>query len=163
MTDIISVAVSKMPNKLTYKVGEKLDVTGGKLKVTFSDSTSIEVDILDVMVSGFDATVAGKQSLTITYTDGGKTYTATFDIEVEEEESTAIAEEVAAAISIYAFDNTIVVEAAEALTGEIAVFDMNGRMIAKALAAGTRTEIQMPNAGIYIVKASAAAERVVIK
>ena len=163
MTDIISVAVSKMPNKLTYKVGEKLDVTGGKLKVTFSDSTSIEVDILAVMVSGFDATVAGKQSLTITYTDGGKTYTATFDIEVEEEESTAVAEEAAAAVSIYAFDNTIVVEAAEALTGEIAVFDINGRMIAKALAAGTRTEIQMPNAGIYIVKAGAAAKRIVIK
>ncbi|MBR5958669.1 MAG: bacterial Ig-like domain-containing protein [Salinivirgaceae bacterium] len=163
MTDIISVAVSKMPNKLTYKVGEKLDVTGGKLKVTFSDSTSIEVDILDVMVSGFDATVAGKQSLTITYTDGGKTYTATFDIEVEEEESTAVAEEAAAAVSIYAFDNTIVVEAAQALTGEIAVFDLKGRMIAKALAAGSRTEIQMPNAGIYIVKAGAAAERVVIK
>ena len=161
MTDIISVAVSKMPNKLTYKVGEKLDVTGGKLKVTFSDSTSIEVDMLAIMVSGFDATVAGKQSLTISYTDGGKTYTATFDIEVED--GSAVAEEAAAAVSIYAFDNTIVVEAAEALNGEIAVFDLNGRMVAKSLATGSRTEIQMPNAGIYIVKAGAAAERVVIK
>ena len=60
-------------------------------------------------------------------------------------------------------EDTIVVEAAEALSGEIAVFDVNGRMIAKAIAAGSRTEIQMPNAGIYIVKAGAAAERVVIK
>ena len=63
------------------------------------------------------------------------------------EPATAVSEEAVAAVSIYAFERTIVVEA-EADGSEIIVFDINGRMVAKALAIDSRTEIQMPKFSI---------------
>ena len=78
------------------------------------------------------------------------------------EPATAVAESAANAVSIYSFESTIVVEA-EADGNEITVFDINGRMVAKSLATSNRAEIQMPKAGIYIVRIGNTAERVAIK
>jgi len=73
--------ISALPEKLTYLEGKgPLDVTGGKLLVTYNNDTSGEVPITADMVSGFDNTAIGGQTLTVTY--GG--YTDTFEIHVTE-------------------------------------------------------------------------------
>ena len=85
---------------------------------------------------------------TVTYVDGGETFTVTFDVTIDAKD-TAI-DENAAEINIFAINRTIVVEAADAFAGEIAVFDVNGRMVAKELAEGTRTELSMKNLTLSI-------------
>ena len=113
------------------------------------------------MISGFDPKKAGKQTITVTYVEDGETFTFTFDINLNKKDDTAIDED-SAEINIFAVNSTIVVEAAEAITGEIAVFDVNGRMVAKELAAGTRTELEMTNTGVYIVRVGDITKRVMV-
>ena len=160
---VVAIALTKKPNKLNYAAGEVIDLSGAQLTLTFNNGETKVIDLTLAMISGFDVNATGKQTITVTYKDGGETFTATFDIEIEKaEEGSAVAEEAAAAVSIYSFDNTIVVEA-EADGSEIAVFDLNGRMVAKALATGSRTEIEMSVAGIYVVRVGNTAERVAVK
>ena len=66
-----------LPNKLQYQEGEMLLVTGGKVKLLFSDSTNEIINLTTEMVSGFDSTAVGVQILTITYGDKTLTYTVT--------------------------------------------------------------------------------------
>ncbi|MBR5958054.1 MAG: Ig-like domain-containing protein [Salinivirgaceae bacterium] len=66
----------------------------------------------------------------------------------------------AANISIYAYNRTIVVENANA---DIAVFDINGRMVAKRTANNSRIELQLPKSGLFIVKVGSTSRKVVLK
>ena len=74
-----SIEIHKNPDKLNYvhKV-DALDVTGGKLLVTYADNSSSFVDITPGMVSGFDNTKVGTNKVTVTYE--GKT--TTFDVQI---------------------------------------------------------------------------------
>ena len=74
---------------------------------------------------------------------------------------TAIADN-GADLTIYSLNGAIIVEAAEAIDSEIAIFDMNGRLVAKELATGTRTEIKMPAEGVYVVSVNDESKRVVV-
>lgn len=69
-----SIQVTQKPNKLAYvhKV-DALDITGGKLLVTYMDGSTTTVEITMDMVSGFDNTNEGVNTITVTY--GGKTTT----------------------------------------------------------------------------------------
>ena len=69
---VTSVTLKVVPNKTEYKYNEELDVTGGEIEITKgSGTTTINLD--SSMVSGYDKTTLGEQTLTITY--GGKTVT----------------------------------------------------------------------------------------
>ena len=74
-----SIEITQKPNKLSYvhKV-DMLDITGGKLMVTYMDGSTSVVDISSEMVSGFDNTNVGSNTVTITY--GEKT--ATFEVQI---------------------------------------------------------------------------------
>ena len=148
-----------VPAKAEYKQGEALDVTGGKLTVTFSDSTTAEVELKAEMVSGFDADKVGEQTLTVTYKAGDVTLTATFSVTVVKADDTAVDDAAALAANIYAYGNTIVVENA---TEEIYVYDAMGALIARVNAEAGRTEIRMEMTGIYVVKTGNAAKRVMV-
>ncbi|MBO7594753.1 MAG: Ig-like domain-containing protein [Salinivirgaceae bacterium] len=63
-------------------------------------------------------------------------------------------------ISIYAYNRTVVVENANA---DIAIFDVNGRMVAKRTANNSRIELQLPKSGLYIVKVGSTSRKVVLK
>ena len=154
--------VLSAPTKVVYKKGELLDVAGGKLTVTYSNGTTQDVELKADMVSGFDAEKVGAQQLTVTLTVDKVVLTASFDVTIEADDDTAISDDEAAAVNIYAYQNVIVVESADALEGEISIFDVNGRMVAKELAAGSRTEIMMQHQGIYIVKVNNTAKRVMV-
>ena len=68
------------PTKLSYVEGQELDLTGGKIQITYvSDDNYTERIPLELdMITGFDNTQVGNQTLTVTY--GGKE--ATFEISV---------------------------------------------------------------------------------
>ena len=69
---VTAVRLKVIPNKTDYKYNEELDVTGGEIEITKgSGTTAINLD--SSMVSGYDKTTLGEQTLTITY--GGQTTT----------------------------------------------------------------------------------------
>lgn len=76
----MSISVTQKPDKLTYLEGkDELDVTGGVITVYYdNDSTSAMVMTPD-MITGFDNSNPGTQTLTVTYL--GKT--ATFDVVIK--------------------------------------------------------------------------------
>lgn len=76
----MSISVTQKPDKLTYLEGkDELDVTGGVITVYYdNDSTSAMVMTPD-MITGFDNSKPGTQTLTVTYL--GKT--ATFDVVIK--------------------------------------------------------------------------------
>ena len=74
------IALTTAPTKTTYHQDkEALDVTGGKITVTYEVGVTKVIDLVANMVSGFDNTKSGKQTLTVTL--NGKT--ASFEITVE--------------------------------------------------------------------------------
>lgn len=73
------ISVAQLPNKLEYLIdSEPFDVTGGKIKLIYDNGSSIITSMLASMVSGFDNTILGRQTLTVTY----KGFTDTFDVYV---------------------------------------------------------------------------------
>ena len=78
---IIGIAISKMPDKLKYKVGEQLDLNGLKVKISTSTGTKELDDNSKLTVSGSDTSKAGIQSVFISY-EGKIT---SFTIEVTDE------------------------------------------------------------------------------
>ena len=83
----ISIELIEKPKKITYKVGEELDLTGLKVKINKADGTTVESldgDMLEVSGSKLDK--AGKQDITLTYE--GKSITLTVKVRAEKEEET---------------------------------------------------------------------------
>ncbi|MSC86449.1 Cna B-type domain-containing protein [Eubacterium sp. BIOML-A1] len=65
--------------KKVYTEGEALDVTGLTLEVSKSDGSKSTVDVTAAMISGFDSSKTGKQTLTVRY----EGFTATYEVEVK--------------------------------------------------------------------------------
>lgn len=74
---VTSIAIDSSSTYTTeYKVGDKLDVKGLKIKVKKSDNSEETVDVTADMVNGFDSSAAvDSQELTITYEKQTITYT----------------------------------------------------------------------------------------
>ena len=79
VSKVESISVQSLPNKLQY-LGKKdvLDVTGGVVLVHKIDGSEVTIPMTLVMVTGFNNTKAGTQTLTVTV-DGKET---TFDVEI---------------------------------------------------------------------------------
>lgn len=78
---IISIEILEKPTQLQYIQNyDELNLDGGKILVRYNDETSQEIDLSNsqIEVTGFDNTVLGTQTITISY--GGNI--AQFDIEV---------------------------------------------------------------------------------
>ncbi|GEM_PF-3524967 len=74
----VSLSILVNPSKLSYIVGEELDLTGISVAAVYSDST-MEV-VTNYTVSGFDSSRPGTSTVTVTY-DG---CSAQFSVSVEE-------------------------------------------------------------------------------
>lgn len=57
------------PDKTTYQIGEKLDLTGFKLTLTYTDGTTNTITD-GFSISGFDSSSEGERQFKVTYTDG---------------------------------------------------------------------------------------------
>ena len=77
---VTSIEINPEPAKTSYLYGDALDVTGGKIIVTYASANSETINITPSMVSGFDSTVLGNQTLTVTY----KGMTDTYNVNVED-------------------------------------------------------------------------------
>lgn len=75
-----------LPAKTQYFVGEDLALDDLNVKAIYSDNSSEVVDNSQVQISGFDTTIPGKKTITVTY----QNKTATFEIDVIEKEVTSI-------------------------------------------------------------------------
>lgn len=75
---IKSVSMQELPNKLTYKIGDTLDVTGGVLVVTYSDGSVDTIAMKNAMIGGFNSKQAGTMLLTVRY----ESFTNMFSVKV---------------------------------------------------------------------------------
>ena len=79
VTDDIAGIKITPPKKLVYNIGEKIDLTGGKVtEITASGNTKTPVDMTLDMISGFNTSSEGAKTITVTY----KGKKATFNITV---------------------------------------------------------------------------------
>ena len=77
---VSSVSLASLPDKTEYSVGDELDLDGAALSVQYSNGNIKTVDITSDMVSGFDSSAAGTQTITVTY----EGRTVQFDVTVSE-------------------------------------------------------------------------------
>ncbi len=76
----MSISVPQKPDKLTYLEGkDELDVTGGVITVYYDNDSTSTMFMMPDMITGFDNSKPGTQTLTVTYL--GKT--ATFDVVIK--------------------------------------------------------------------------------
>ena len=76
---VTGITLKTKPSKTEYKYQEPLDITGGKITVSKGSGTQ-DIEITEGMVSGYDKTTLGKQTITITY--GGQT--VTYEVNVKD-------------------------------------------------------------------------------
>lgn len=79
--EVQSIQIVVKPTKLEYSLNSnEVDLTGGIIRVTYTDNTSDEISMLssEVEIEGFDGSVAGTQTITVRY----KGATDTFEIVV---------------------------------------------------------------------------------
>ena len=74
--EITDVKISSKP-RTSYAIGEKLDLTGGKLLVTYNNGSKKNVDMTADMVSGFDSSAEGTCTLTVEYEGFSEEYNVT--------------------------------------------------------------------------------------
>ena len=87
---VVEITLKKLPTKASYVVNkEALDVAGGVVLAHYESGETEELELTAAMVSGFDNTILGKQTLTVTI--GG--LTTTFEVEVVERAVTFVAVE----------------------------------------------------------------------
>lgn len=133
-----SVKLQKLPAKLIYNQGDKLDLSGTVVEITYEDGITTTIPVSEDMLSGYDINEIGRQTVTVTY-GGVKT---SFDIEVKEVPVSSITipktvsiyrsktyQMVADILPVNASDKTITWESKDA---NIVSVDANGLLKAKA-------------------------------
>lgn len=75
---VTKIEMKSEPSKLSYNVNELLDLTGAKITVTKSDLSTEDIDVTTSMISGFDSSIAGTKTVTVTY----EGQTTSFDVTV---------------------------------------------------------------------------------
>ena len=76
-----SIIVLNLPNKTTYEYGESLNTAGLVVRARYSDNTT--ADVTGYSVKGYNATLPGTQTLTVSYTENGVSKTTTFTVTVK--------------------------------------------------------------------------------
>jgi len=71
------------PTKTEYNVGESLDKAGMVVTATYNDESTKDVTA-DAALSGFDSSAAGEVTVSVSYTEGDVTKTATFTVTIVE-------------------------------------------------------------------------------
>ena len=83
--DVSSIEMAQMPTKTEYFAGETLDVSGGKILVTYQGGSQEEIDLTGSMCN-VDMDTAGQKQVTVTYGNQATSFT----IQVKENKVTSI-------------------------------------------------------------------------
>lgn len=81
--NVKEIEINKLPKKTAYvATKEKLDLSGGSIKVIFNDGTSEIINMTDKVISssGFDNSKVGKNTITVKYGN----YSKSFEININE-------------------------------------------------------------------------------
>ena len=65
--EVADAQIVTYPDKTEYEIGQRLDVSGGTIKLIKSSGTEKVIDMTNSMITGYDANRPGKQTLTVTY------------------------------------------------------------------------------------------------
>ncbi|MBO4422781.1 MAG: bacterial Ig-like domain-containing protein [Clostridia bacterium] len=76
--NVISFSIKSPLSKLEYLIGDEIDTTGGVLSVVYDDGTSEEIPITKNMLSGYDNTYVGEQTVTVTYATATQSFKLSF-------------------------------------------------------------------------------------
>ena len=76
---VTGIGIKTNPNKIQYKYGEELDLTGATISVVKGSGT-VEIPVTEDMVSGYDKEKLGEQTIKVTY--GGEE--TTFKVNVKD-------------------------------------------------------------------------------
>ena len=90
VNDYIKGVVITPPSKITYKYNEDLDLSDAKISITMASNqtTPNVIPVTSAMISGYNKTTLGAQTVTITYADAeGNTHTQTFGVTVVDQVS----------------------------------------------------------------------------
>ena len=71
-------------SEITVDKGAELDLASLQLKLTYASGSVVDADASKVTVTGYDANTVGEQTVTISFTDGGKTVKMTVKVTVVE-------------------------------------------------------------------------------
>ena len=85
--DYIASVVITAPSKITYKYNEELDLSDAKITITMASKPNepTTIAVTPSMISGYNKTQVGAQTVTITYTDNeNNVHTQTFGVRVED-------------------------------------------------------------------------------
>ena len=86
--DVTAIKLTKLPTKTFYLVGEKLDMSGAELELTYDTGAKGSSPVKLDWTSGFNSSKEGEQTVTVTYPD--TKCKATFKVEVVSEKSLKI-------------------------------------------------------------------------
>ena len=75
---VVSFTIQSPISKVEYLKGDDLDVTGGVLVVVYDDATSEEIPITKNMLSGYDSTYVGEQTVNVTYASITQSFRVTY-------------------------------------------------------------------------------------
>ena len=75
---VVSFTIQSPISKVDYLIGDDIDTTGGVLLAVYDDGTSEEIPITKNMVSGYDSTYVGEQTVTVTYAAATQTFRITY-------------------------------------------------------------------------------------
>jgi hypothetical protein len=127
-----SIAVTEMPSKTVYTVGEALDLTGLVITEKLTDgSTTVVTNYVTDPVDGAILDAVGTITVTVARTVDGVTETATFDVTVEE----IVVDPVLESIEVATLPDKIVYTAGDAL-------DLTGLVITAAFSNGSTEETE---------------------
>ena len=76
---LVASYVMNKPSKVSYRIGEQFDTTGMNPYVKYYDNTTAPIDVNSLVISGFDNTTAGVQTINVYYQG---TLVKTFSIRV---------------------------------------------------------------------------------
>lgn len=70
------------PTKVAYRVDEKIDPAGAKIKVKYSDGTEKSVTVSEDMLdlTDVDMSTLGEKTVAVKYTEDGNTVSASFKL-----------------------------------------------------------------------------------
>ena len=80
-----SIKISSLPSKTVYNIGESFNKSGLTVKANYSDGTS--ANVTGYTLSGFSSSASGEKTITVSYSEGGKTASATFKVTVKAEDN----------------------------------------------------------------------------
>ena len=64
--NVTGITIKTAPTKVIYNKGESLNLTGGKITITRQSGEKQDIYITSSMVSGYDSSKTGKQTITVT-------------------------------------------------------------------------------------------------